>query len=137
MDFQPGGAGQSPAGAVPSSLSPSPGGSDTDAEFRDALLKFQRMAGLPQTGVMDTRTEAMMNVPRCGVPDIIDSSAAGAQRRRKRFVLSGKIVPSLQRSRVTMCGRFYEAGLAVIVFRCTCKFRRTFEITLVYDVLAS
>ncbi|KAK6053111.1 peptidoglycan binding domain protein [Cooperia oncophora] len=34
-----------------------------------ALKRFQRMFGLPQTGMLDERTAALMAKPRCGVKD--------------------------------------------------------------------
>lgn len=38
-------------------------------DFVRALLEFQRMSGLPVTGVFDDATKVGMNKPRCGVPD--------------------------------------------------------------------
>lgn len=37
--------------------------------FIRALLEFQRVTGLPVTGVFDDATKVAMNKPRCGVPD--------------------------------------------------------------------
>lgn len=37
--------------------------------FARALLEFQRVSGLPATGVFDDATKVAMNKPRCGVPD--------------------------------------------------------------------
>ncbi|KAM3592472.1 uncharacterized protein V6R79_019538 [Siganus canaliculatus] len=37
--------------------------------FISALEEFQRMSGLPVTGVFDEATKNAMNKPRCGVPD--------------------------------------------------------------------
>lgn len=37
--------------------------------FIAALEEFQRVSGLPVTGVFDTATKEAMNKPRCGVPD--------------------------------------------------------------------
>lgn len=37
--------------------------------FISALEEFQRVSGLPVTGVLDEATKAAMNKPRCGVPD--------------------------------------------------------------------
>lgn len=48
-------------------------GNDRDptenAQFITALKEFQKMAGLPVTGLFDDATKAAMNKPRCGVPD--------------------------------------------------------------------
>ncbi|TTC29609.1 Matrix metallopeptidase-21 [Bagarius yarrelli] len=38
-------------------------------DFTRALLEFQRVSGLPVTGVFDDTTKVAMNKPRCGVPD--------------------------------------------------------------------
>ncbi|XP_041830612.1 matrix metallopeptidase-21 [Melanotaenia boesemani] len=38
-------------------------------EFISALKEFQRVSGLPVTGVFDEATKEAMNKPRCGVPD--------------------------------------------------------------------
>lgn len=38
-------------------------------DFVRALLEFQRVSGLPITGVFDDATKVAMNKPRCGVPD--------------------------------------------------------------------
>lgn len=37
--------------------------------FISALKEFQRVSGLPVTGVFDEATKEAMNKPRCGVPD--------------------------------------------------------------------
>uniref|UniRef100_UPI0037E84A3A matrix metallopeptidase-21 n=1 Tax=Semicossyphus pulcher TaxID=241346 RepID=UPI0037E84A3A len=37
--------------------------------FTSALEEFQRVSGLPVTGVFDEATKVAMNKPRCGVPD--------------------------------------------------------------------
>lgn len=37
--------------------------------FISALEEFQRVSGLPVTGVFDEATKVAMNKPRCGVPD--------------------------------------------------------------------
>lgn len=37
--------------------------------FISALKEFQRVSGLPVTGVLDEATKEAMNKPRCGVPD--------------------------------------------------------------------
>lgn len=54
-----------------------PGGGDQDDHnsvtesraFISALEEFQRVSGLPVTGVFDEATKVAMNKPRCGVPD--------------------------------------------------------------------
>ncbi len=45
-------------------------GSLTESQaFISALEEFQRVSGLPVTGVFDEATKLAMNKPRCGVPD--------------------------------------------------------------------
>ncbi|XP_047465139.1 matrix metallopeptidase-21 [Mugil cephalus] len=45
-------------------------GGETDYRaFISALEEFQRVSGLPVTGVFDEATKVAMNKPRCGVPD--------------------------------------------------------------------
>lgn len=42
----------------------------TDSQaFISALEEFQKVSGLPVTGVLDEATKVAMNKPRCGVPD--------------------------------------------------------------------
>lgn len=55
-------------------------GKDPDGasqSFISALEEFQRVSGLPVTGVFDEATKEAMNKPRCGVPDKeVDRNAA-------------------------------------------------------------
>ena len=39
--------------------------------MKEALLEFQAYAGINQTGVLDKDTAQIMEMPRCGVRDII------------------------------------------------------------------
>ncbi|XP_055346365.1 matrix metalloproteinase-14-like [Paramacrobiotus metropolitanus] len=55
----------------------------------EALKAFQKFAGLEQTGEMDTATMEVMNLPRCGVPDILSHNTTSVDRRVKRFSLQG------------------------------------------------
>lgn len=48
---------------------PRGGDQDESRAFISALEWFQRVSGLPVTGVFDELTKAAMNKPRCGVPD--------------------------------------------------------------------
>lgn len=41
----------------------------TAEAISSALKRFQRMFGLPETGVLDDETAALMAKPRCGVKD--------------------------------------------------------------------
>ncbi|XP_071497587.1 interstitial collagenase-like [Diadema antillarum] len=51
-----------------------------------ALKAFQRFASINETGKLDNDTIRMMNMPRCGLPDIEDNQ--GWDVRKKRFTLS-------------------------------------------------
>ena len=48
-----------------------------DAHMEDATRLFQRNVGLPQTGVVDGATRAILAQPRCGVPDGIPAIEPG------------------------------------------------------------
>ncbi|KAL2078563.1 hypothetical protein ACEWY4_026248 [Coilia grayii] len=50
-------------------LSRSVSGPTESTPFITALKDFQRVSGLPVTGLFDDATKAAMNKPRCGVPD--------------------------------------------------------------------
>ena len=49
------------------------------------LMKVQRFVGLPQTGRLDSDTIKLLNTPRCGNPDLVETP-----KRQKRFVLGSK-----------------------------------------------
>ncbi|XP_022104779.1 matrix metalloproteinase-19-like [Acanthaster planci] len=63
-------------------------GSVPDEEMKQAILKFQFMANLTQTGAMNAETYAKMNMPRCGMPD--NMGHALDLRRKKRFSLGSR-----------------------------------------------
>lgn len=44
-------------------------GQTENQKFTTALKEFQKVSGLPVTGVFDEATKEAMNKPRCGVPD--------------------------------------------------------------------
>ncbi|XP_052784739.1 matrix metalloproteinase-2-like [Mya arenaria] len=54
--------------------------------FRQAVSKFQKLAGLPVTGELDVETRWTMQLPRCGVKD---AQGTGNRARRKRYALHG------------------------------------------------
>lgn len=58
------------------------------AFFTEAVRRFQRKAGLQQTGTVDEDTRRMMEMPRCGVPDTSSVDHRNGIRR-KRFALQG------------------------------------------------
>jgi len=54
--------------------------------FVKALKRLQAWGGLPQTGIIDYRTEQLMMKPRCGVKDRYHEDIG--RRRRKRYILA-------------------------------------------------
>ncbi len=67
-------------------------------EFRGAIKKFQKFANLNITGILDEVTISTMKLPRCGHPDVIDTSndqitnLGGVLKnlfRKKRYALQG------------------------------------------------
>ena len=60
----------------PSSIGSFAGSSSVSSEVQasrrreNAVRDFQKMAGLPVTGIVDEATIAMMNMPRCGVKGV-------------------------------------------------------------------
>lgn len=49
-------------------------------ELENAIRQFQRIAALPQTGQLDSKTILQMKKPRCGMPDMNSSSTSGPQQ---------------------------------------------------------
>lgn len=66
-------------------------------DFVRALLEFQRLSGLPVTGVFDDATKVAMNKPRCGVPDKeedqIETSTAAANRNESSELFNTTATP--------------------------------------------
>ncbi|XP_038075032.1 collagenase 3-like [Patiria miniata] len=58
----------------------------SQAEFYDGIRAFQTFYGLPVTGALDGRTEALMAMPRCGLPDIMRDDDGS---RKRRYVHTG------------------------------------------------
>ncbi|XP_070571969.1 matrix metalloproteinase-19-like [Ptychodera flava] len=60
-----------------------------------AIKNFQRMADIPQTGLIDDKTMAMMQAPRCGVVDVEGTNKMGVKKtkfkskRSKRYAIQG------------------------------------------------
>lgn len=65
----------SPAGLPPIDAAAVDGSFDDATE--SALRNFQRFNRLPETGELDAATAALMNQPRCGMPDVASFSAGG------------------------------------------------------------
>jgi peptidoglycan hydrolase-like protein with peptidoglycan-binding domain len=59
------------------SAAPAPQPGKFDRNTQAALKKFQEMAGLPVTGVLDPATTEQMAKPRCGFPDTAEFVAQG------------------------------------------------------------
>ncbi|XP_026170985.1 matrix metallopeptidase-21 isoform X2 [Mastacembelus armatus] len=73
LDDLPGGPIQERTSVSHSRNAPQDGDQDDrpteNEEFISALKAFQKLSGLPVTGVFDEATKLAMNKPRCGVPD--------------------------------------------------------------------
>ncbi|XP_022110634.1 matrix metalloproteinase-14-like [Acanthaster planci] len=54
----------------------------TEEEMREGISKFQYMANITQTGELDNDTMRMMNMPRCGMPDVVGHSLDAKRKRR-------------------------------------------------------
>lgn len=70
-------------------LTPAPEGGGylrTEDKLREAVAMMQRFGGLPQTGVLDGRTLALLERPRCGMPDL----SPGERVRRRRYAVQGQ-----------------------------------------------
>ncbi|XP_044318617.1 metalloendoproteinase 1-like [Triticum aestivum] len=52
-----------------------------DADGRLVVSLFQSTLGLPVTGHLDARTLDLLATPRCGVPDLLDTSTTNANAR--------------------------------------------------------
>ncbi len=66
---------------------------------KGSLILYQRMMGLPETGILDEFTTAMMRKPRCGNRDI-ETPHEQATRKKRRDV-SGKSQSYSLRTNVT------------------------------------
>lgn len=65
----------------------------SEDSFHDAVMSFQRFAGIPETGHVDNVTVKYMQMPRCGNKDRSGKGENGKRkkrrRRRKRYALQG------------------------------------------------
>ncbi|XP_064614904.1 matrix metalloproteinase-14-like isoform X2 [Liolophura sinensis] len=66
---------------------PRTGALRTEESYREGLKIFQEFAGLNITGVLDSETMTMMQMPRCGVADEIGNGLR--VRRRRRYTIQG------------------------------------------------
>ncbi|RVE59547.1 hypothetical protein OJAV_G00189850 [Oryzias javanicus] len=58
--------------------------------IENAIRVMQRFGGLPETGLLDSKTLKLMSTPRCSLPDIVGGEdMRRRRRRRKRYALSG------------------------------------------------
>ena len=67
-------------------------GTRSGQKIERAILKFQKLAGLGLTGVLDTKTKDTMESPRCGVKDIEISFAKDEHGDREPFDNRGTIL---------------------------------------------
>ncbi|XP_041347999.1 matrix metalloproteinase-2-like [Gigantopelta aegis] len=61
----------------------------SQTDLSDAIKTLQKMGGIPQTGVVDSRTIQLMHRPRCGnqdSPEIFRKTRRG--RRKKRYTIA-------------------------------------------------
>merc|ERR1711962_832833 len=74
-------------GYIQSSNGSSPQLSQTELknQLKQSIIKFQTIAGLPPTGIVDSETREMMERPRCGFKDVEEKSG--------KFVLAGSSWP--------------------------------------------
>lgn len=67
----------------------------TEEKLKEAIINLQRMGNIPETGTIDKATHELMQRPRCGQPDYLESdtrnfSAKNRSRRRsRRYVIQG------------------------------------------------
>lgn len=63
----------------------------SEDSFSEAVMNFQRFAGIPETGIVDGQTVKFMQMPRCGNKDMSGKGENGRRkrRRRKRYALQG------------------------------------------------
>lgn len=65
----------------------------TEDAFSEAVMTFQRFAGIPETGIVDGQTIKFMQMPRCGNKDMSGKGAENGKRKRrrrkKRYALQG------------------------------------------------
>ena len=76
-------------------------------DMKEAISDFQKFAHLPITGFLDHATVAMMEMPRCGVRDILPLDGHN-DIRKKRFVASSSY---WQKRTVTYAFENYNSDL--------------------------
>jgi hypothetical protein len=76
-------------------------GEDFNEELEQTVRKFQRTLGLKETGVVEGKTRALINTPRCGLPDVPGHSigtnyyaACAWDRKDLRFHIA-QVLPQL------------------------------------------
>lgn len=73
-----------------------------------AIKKFQKFAGLNQTGIIDEETRKMMKTPRCGHPDKLSDDLENKNRKRRYALQGSKWPKSNIRFKIT---KYPEYGL--------------------------
>ncbi len=63
---------------------------DDDSDMTDAMKHFQYMANITMTGMLDEDTMMMMDMPRCGVADVL-GQAGNMRKRRYTLGVNGRV----------------------------------------------
>lgn len=73
----------------------------TEDQLKEAIRSLQRFGNIPATGIIDEATHELMERPRCGQPDNIDSNSFSTMKgrlmqskRSKRYIIQGHKWPS-------------------------------------------
>lgn len=85
-----------------------PSENSTNPIVSKAIKKFQKFAGLNQTGIIDEETRKMMKTPRCGHPDKLSDDLENKNRKRRYSLQGSKWPKSKIRFKIT---KYPEQGL--------------------------
>ncbi|XP_070555497.1 matrix metalloproteinase-19-like [Ptychodera flava] len=74
--------------------------SPSSLEMKESVMNFQRMANLEMTGELDSATMRHMQMPRCGVEDMIGSAVMGTNLNNSK----SRFMPHSRQRRYTLAG---------------------------------